>query len=188
MAGHPLRPATHCRLGRPLPYQLANRPRAHLKAIALSTPSSFTGRCLPVNTSGISPPLGRLSPTSRKITHVLRTRSPLYSLPEGSFLVRLACMKHTVSVRPEPGSNSPLTSFFTLSKLIKSQLTRPGLKRGLTRHSHYYCQRTFRLQSIQVKITIKPVSVNIFSLFSNFNLRTNSNSLLIPLLKLFSCT
>ena len=29
MAGHPLRPATHRRLGGPLPHQLANGTRAH---------------------------------------------------------------------------------------------------------------------------------------------------------------
>ena len=32
MAVHPLRPATHLSLGRPLPYQLANRTQAHLQA------------------------------------------------------------------------------------------------------------------------------------------------------------
>jgi hypothetical protein len=40
---------------------------------------------------------------------VLRTRSPLgFRFPEGRLnLVRLACVKHAASVRPEPGSNSP---------------------------------------------------------------------------------
>ena len=32
MADHPLKPATDRRLGRPLPYQLANQPRASLQA------------------------------------------------------------------------------------------------------------------------------------------------------------
>ena len=40
--------------------------------------------------------------------HVLLTRTPLYSLPEGSFLVRLACVKRAASVDSEPGSNSRL--------------------------------------------------------------------------------
>ncbi len=40
--------------------------------------------------SGISTPLGVLSPTERQVTHVLLTRSPLYSPSEESFLVRLA--------------------------------------------------------------------------------------------------
>ncbi len=40
--------------------------------------------------SGISTPLGVLSPTERQVTHVLLTRPPLYSPSEESFLVRLA--------------------------------------------------------------------------------------------------
>ena len=42
-----------------------------------------------------------------QVTHVLLTRSPLvYS--RKSLTARLACVKHAASVRPEPGSNSPL--------------------------------------------------------------------------------
>ena len=37
MAGHPLRPATRRRLGRPLPHQQADRPRAHPQPETLST-------------------------------------------------------------------------------------------------------------------------------------------------------
>ena len=58
---------------------------------------------------GISTPLGMLSPTPGQVSHPLLTRSPLYSLPEGSFLVRLACLIHAANVRSEPGSNSPLS-------------------------------------------------------------------------------
>ena len=36
VAVHPLRPATDRRLGKPLPYQLANQTRIHLFAIAFS--------------------------------------------------------------------------------------------------------------------------------------------------------
>ena len=32
-------------------------------------------------------------------------------LPEGSFIARLACVRHAASVRPEPGSNSQFESF-----------------------------------------------------------------------------
>ena len=49
-----------------------------------------------------------LSPTEGQVTHVLLTRAPLYSPTEAGFLVRLACVKHAASVRPEPGSNSPV--------------------------------------------------------------------------------
>ena len=56
---------------------------------------------------GIRPPFESLSPTEGQVSHVLLTRLPLYSFPEGNFLARLACMRHAASVRSEPGSNSP---------------------------------------------------------------------------------
>ncbi|EFE73545.1 conserved hypothetical protein [Streptomyces filamentosus NRRL 15998] len=37
---------------------------------------------------------------------MLLTRSPLIH-HRSDFIVRLACVKHAASVRPEPGSNSP---------------------------------------------------------------------------------
>ena len=56
--------------------------------------------------SGISPPFDGLSRSSGQVTHVLLTRAPVYSSPEGDFLPRLACVRHAASVRSEPGSNS----------------------------------------------------------------------------------
>ena len=60
---------------------------------------------------GISSRFQLLSPSERQVAHALLTRPPL-SLPSlhpknpiGSF-VRLACVRHAASVRPEPGSNS----------------------------------------------------------------------------------
>src|SRR5918998_3995603 len=59
--------------------------------------------------SGIRRRFRRLSRSEGQITHVLLTRSPLvYS--RRSLTARLACVKHAASVRPEPGSNSPLKS------------------------------------------------------------------------------
>ena len=52
--------------------------------------------------SGISPGFPELSQRGGQVTHVLLTRSPLTRRS-----VRLACVKHAASVRPEPGSNSP---------------------------------------------------------------------------------
>ena len=51
----------------------------------------------------------RLSRRRGQVTHVLLTRSPLiHTHHKGRrFTVRLACVKHAASVRPEPGSNSP---------------------------------------------------------------------------------
>ena len=59
---------------------------------------------------GISTGFPELSRSEGQIAHVLLTRSPLvYS--RRSLTARLACVKHAASVRPEPGSNSPLNYF-----------------------------------------------------------------------------
>src|SRR3954465_7352223 len=58
--------------------------------------------------SGISSGFPGLSQSQGQVAHVLLTRSPL--IPPKGFTVRLACVKHAASVRPEPGSNSPLMS------------------------------------------------------------------------------
>ncbi len=70
VTGRPLRPATRHRLGKQLPYQLADRPRAHPEATA---EAAFN---LTI-TWGINLPFERLSPASGQVTHVLLTRSPL---------------------------------------------------------------------------------------------------------------
>ena len=59
--------------------------------------------------SGIRRRFQRLSQSQGQIAHVLLTRSPLIQQEQApAFIVRLACVKHAASVRPEPGSNSPL--------------------------------------------------------------------------------
>ena len=74
----PLRPATrHC-LGGPLPHQLADRPRGHQEAPGC--PGFDVGKMSSLITCGINSPFGELSPTSRQIPHVLRTRSPLNNI------------------------------------------------------------------------------------------------------------
>ena len=60
---------------------------------------------------GISSRFQLLSPTERQVLHALLTRSPL-SNPRRSYPVRLACVRHAASVRPEPGSNSCVQSLF----------------------------------------------------------------------------
>ena len=60
---------------------------------------------------GISSRFQLLSPTERQVSHALLTRSPLNlsSIGRSRFPispVRLACVRHAASVRPEPGSNS----------------------------------------------------------------------------------
>ena len=56
--------------------------------------------------SGISPGFPELSQSQGQVAHVLLTRSPL-TTQQAEQSVRLACVKHAASVRPEPGSNSP---------------------------------------------------------------------------------
>src|SRR5487761_127884 len=59
--------------------------------------------------SGISTGFPVLSRSSGQVAHVLLTRSPLglHRCCHRLDPVRLACIKHAASVRPEPGSNSP---------------------------------------------------------------------------------
>ena len=59
--------------------------------------------------SGISSGFPGLFQSLGQVTHVLLTRSPLITQEQAlKITVRLACVKHAASVRPEPGSNSPL--------------------------------------------------------------------------------
>ena len=101
MAVHPLRPATDRRHGGPLPRHLANQTRDHLsahKALVIQG-------CPQITLCGISSRFQLLSPTERQVSHALLTRSPL-SDNRNHHSVRLACVRHAASVRPEPGSNS----------------------------------------------------------------------------------
>ena len=101
MAVQPLSPATDRRLGGPLPHQLANQTRGHLSAHK----ALMYRPCDPYMLCGISSRFQLLSPTERQVPHALLTRSPL-SCPRRNNPVRLACVRHAASVRPEPGSNS----------------------------------------------------------------------------------
>jgi hypothetical protein len=108
VADRPLRPATRRSLGEPLPHQQADRPRAPLEAEI----HFLTGSCGLMRASGISTGFPVLFRSSGQVAHVLRTRSPLglHRCYHRMDLVRLACIKHAASVRPEPGSNSPSRS------------------------------------------------------------------------------
>ena len=79
------------------------------------TPLTSSG-CPVVVSCGISTCFQVLSPCVGQIAHALLTRPPLEScLPSrrtsNMIPVRLACVKHAASVRPEPGSNSDVQSF-----------------------------------------------------------------------------
>ena len=108
MAGRPLRPATDCRLGRPLPHQLANPTLAHPIARGLASPRfPFTDVC------GISQSFDWLFPTTGKIPKhysPVRRSSACIATP---VTARLACVRHAASVQSEPGSNSSVNYTFT---------------------------------------------------------------------------
>jgi hypothetical protein len=93
VADRPLRPATDRSLGRPLPHQLANRTQAAPKAPSQAFCLSRCAVLAPVS-QGCPPP----QDTFLRVTHpsaAARCRT-----------ARLACVKHSASVRSEPGSNS----------------------------------------------------------------------------------
>ena len=74
---------------------------------------------------GISSRFQLLSPCKGQVTHALLTRPPLTSKVVFRRIrlrssVRLACVKHAASVRPEPGSNSPCKIFIHMNNLICS--------------------------------------------------------------------
>jgi hypothetical protein len=102
-----------------------------------------------VGASGISTGFPVLSRSSGQVAHVLLTRSPLdlHRYCYRMDLVRLACVRHAASVRPEPGSNSPLRPRpdpearpKSKSRPIGSESTRP------TRNWH----RTDIVRSVQI--------------------------------------
>ena len=117
MAGRPLRPATDRRLGRPLPYQLANPTSAHPIAQGLAVPCFH-----PKVVCGISQSFDWLFPTTGQIPKhysPVRRSSACIATP---VTARLACVKHAASVQSEPGSNSSLEDFELQLRVIKSSL------------------------------------------------------------------
>ena len=189
MAVHPLRPATDRRLGGPLPHQLANQTRGHLPAHKALIHRS----CGPWMLCGISSRFQLLSPTGRQVPHALLTRSPL-SCPRRNNSVRLACVRHAASVRPEPGSNSQKIVSQSRSFKIKFWIICLAnilknfrwLKFVYTKLKQFiYCPRCFvRLCVIQFTrysfeacrsrgelayvITLKSICQELFSSFFNF--------------------
>ena len=90
-------------LGEPLPHQLADRPRAHPKAVGLAVPT-FRHELMPIYVH---------------IVYYLRFHEAVFSFEADCSRVtnpfaaisceiaRLACLIHAASVHSEPGSNSP---------------------------------------------------------------------------------
>ena len=78
MADHPLRPAIRRSLGRPLPHQQADRPRAPPKAKRHFLKRPYDLR----RVSGIRPSFPGLSRSLGQVAHVILTRSPLDLFPK----------------------------------------------------------------------------------------------------------
>ena len=123
MADQSLNSATHHCLGRPLPHQLANAPRAHPKVTAYAAFQTWIMRFMLL--SGISTCFQVVSQSLGQIAHVLLTHPPLASNKSSRRnlwirLDRLACIRHAASVRPEPGSNSQFENWalFNLLQII----------------------------------------------------------------------
>ena len=113
MAGRPLRPATDCRLGRPLPHQLANPTLAHPIARGLAIPRFHQFPIRKKVVCGISQSFDWLFPTTGKIPKhysPVRRSSACIATP---VTARLACVRHAASVQSEPGSNSSVNYTFT---------------------------------------------------------------------------
>ena len=85
--------------------------------------------------SGIRPSFPGLSQSAGQITHVLLTRSPLV-YPRKGLTVRLACVKHAASVRPEPGSNSPTKIFVGHNVLATKVLPKESQPATIPKNSH----------------------------------------------------
>ena len=97
---HPLRPVTRLSLGEPLPHQLADRPRAPLKAPS----QALAGEGCP------SPPHPVLILVSQGYSSLKGRLLTCYAPVCRSSIAavaRLACLNHAASVHSEPGSNSP---------------------------------------------------------------------------------
>ena len=153
MADQPLSPATDRGLGEPLPHQLPNRTRAHLRPGLLPFISS---RCQEVTLCGISNGFPLLFHCLRQITHVLLTRPPLahsgFSTNTVSLCapVRLACVKHAASVHPEPGSNSQIFKFESQFGSFFFFLVLPVKLQSLTRAPLFHCS-IFKVRSLSLR-------------------------------------
>ena len=171
MTDHPLRPATHRRLGGPLPHQLANGTRTHRKAEAYaeaSFPSYDTYEAhavLAAVSSCYSSLPGRLSTCYSPVRHFTRIRRP--------FHVRLACVRHAASVQSEPESNSPVEKYL----IQRTEVLKSNSKLYFP-NSLFTCQRTAPLPrgGDALCIFCSFLSITFFKVFSERRFRRVSRS------------
>ena len=102
---------------------------------------------------GISTRFRMLSPSYGQVTHVLLTRSPLSSQWKQASIektVRLACIRHAASVRPEPGSNSHV-NVDSCTEILHVKLI--ALNFLLTLCLRYYVSPSFASTEIEAPCT-----------------------------------
>ena len=115
---------------------------------------------------GIRPSFPGLSRSQGQVTHVLLTRSPLIRLVQApDFIVRLACVKHAASVRPEPGSNSPKIYMFSDRSITWPRNQQAAKKATLLRSQqinnwHHQKQTNTLLSSQRTDTQTDPTSHN----------------------------
>ena len=120
---------------------------------------------------GISSRFQLLSPSERQVAHALLTRPPLSlplfhpKIPRRSF-VRLACVRHAASVRPEPGSNS-LKYCIKTAEAASTYFRAQSLFSILTYHFFFRCILcSFRNYCVRVLLSPKKSRVPFPSLFN----------------------
>ena len=128
--GHALTPATHHRLGRPLPYQLASTTQSapevesHLWSEDIIRHYLQFPAAIPVlgvrNYALLS--LSPLSPALHPSHLAPRESRGLNEIGEGLVLARLACLIHAANVHSEPGSNPSIGYCFTDQRIHRSKL------------------------------------------------------------------
>ena len=119
VADQSLNSAMHHRLGKPLPYQLANQTRVHLVPPQFFTPyhAVLCAYAVLAAISSCCPPVqGRLPTRYSPVRHSVSPDS-IRKLPRNRF-VRLACVRHAASVHPEPGSNSHVKNLILFKKSL----------------------------------------------------------------------
>jgi hypothetical protein len=130
-----LTPATRRRLGRPSPHQQADTPRGRPLPPELSHTDHAARAEHPVLAT-----VSRGYP--RAEGRFLTCYSPVrrFQPPEGGFDPRLACVKPAASVRPEPGSNSPLRDRYHQDNSQRRRDTDPKTGRPSTSSNRNYLQ------------------------------------------------
>ena len=133
MAVHPLRPATDRRLGRPLPYQLANRTQATLKAPGPKVPSFA-----PQSICGISLSFPKLSPSSR---HIPAHYSPVRHSPpiEYKYSIVLPFDLHVLGMPPAFNLSQDQTLQFNLYASLTDYLLIYFLCTRILQSAHTVC-------------------------------------------------